>query len=181
MHVNSLEELINEYGFTDEEINFALERAKGIIFGFAMEYRARKVLEEYNFTNIKSVNLPTHDIEAEKDGEKYYVEVKASKKSPTKEYSAYKIAMIAQLHGIHLTLVMLPSPKLYITEEILSEPKRVLLEFFKILFNNESEKLKEFLSNDKNRKIVESYSKVIVHYSPEIKDLTSLEIIRPVL
>ncbi|WP_236753038.1 hypothetical protein [Acidianus sp. HS-5] len=179
--MNSLEELINEYGFTDEEINFALERAKGIIFGFAMEYRARKVLEEYNFTNIKSVNLPTHDIEAEKDGEKYYVEVKASKKSPTKEYSAYKIAMIAQLHGIHLTLVMLPSPKLYITEEILSEPKRVLLEFFKILFNNESEKLKEFLSNDKNRKIVESYSKVIVHYSPEIKDLTSLEIIRPVL
>ncbi len=181
MRVNSLEELINEYGFTDEEINFALERAKGIIFGFAMEYRARRVLEEYNFTNIKSVNLPTHDIEAEKDGEKYYVEVKASKKSPTKEYSAYKIAMIAQLHGIHLTLVMLPSPKLYITEDILSEPKKILLEFFKMLFNNEDKKLKEFLSDDKNRKIVESYSKVIIHYYPEIKNLTSLEVIRPIL
>jgi predicted RecB family endonuclease len=181
MHVNSLEDLINEYGFTDEEINFALERAKGIIFGFAMEYRARKVLENYNFTNIKSVNLPTHDIEAEKDGEKYYIEVKASKKSPTKEYSAYKIAMIAQLHGIHLTLVMLPSPRLYLTEEILSEPKRVLFEFFKMLFNNENDKLKEFLANDKNRKIVESYNKVITHYFPEIKDLTSLEIIRPIL
>ena len=180
--MNSLEELINEYGFTDEEINFALERAKGIIFGFAMEYRARKVLEEeYNFTNIKSVNLPTHDIEAEKDGKKYYIEVKASKKSPTKEYSAYKIAMIAQLNGTHLTLVMLPSPKLYVTEQILSEPKRVLFEFFKMLFNNDNERLKEFLSNDKNKKIIESYSKVIAHYFPEIKDLSSLEIIRPIL
>lgn len=72
-------ELISEYGFDEEEINYALMRAKGIIFGFAMEYRARKILQDMNFENIRSVDMPTHDIEAEKDGVKYYVEVKASK------------------------------------------------------------------------------------------------------
>ena len=86
--MDALQLLKDEYGFTDDELQYAVNRAKGIIMGFAMEYRARIVLESMNFVNIRSVDLPTHDIEAERDGNKYFVEVKASKRSPTKEYSA---------------------------------------------------------------------------------------------
>ncbi|MDT7860646.1 MAG: hypothetical protein RRA45_00275 [Saccharolobus sp.] len=154
-------ELISEYGFDEEEINYALMRAKGIIFGFAMEYRARKILQDMNFENIRSVDMPTHDIEAEKDGVKYYVEVKASKKSPTREYSAYKVAMIALLDGIHLTLVMIPKPNLLLTEEILSEPKRILYRFFRLAYMKQIEELKIFLENEKNREVLSSYSNVI--------------------
>ncbi|MEM0130603.1 MAG: hypothetical protein QW232_05065 [Saccharolobus sp.] len=156
--VNEFEQ---EYGFDEEEINYALTRAKGIIFGFAMEYRARKILQQLNFENIKSVDMPTHDIEAEKNGVKYYVEVKASKKSPTREYSAYKVAMIAFLDGIHMTLLMVPKPTLLLTEDILSEPKRVLYRFFKLVYTRQFEELKIFLDNDKNRVIINSYLNVI--------------------
>ncbi|ARM75145.1 hypothetical protein [Acidianus manzaensis] len=179
--MNTLQDLKDEFGFTDEELNFALDRAKGMILGFAMEYRARKVLEELNFTNIKSVDLPTHDIEAEKDGVKYFIEVKASKKSPTKEYSAYKIAMMAKLNGVHLTLVMIPKPNLMPTEEILSKPKRVLYEFFKIFFSGNSSQLKEFLEDNNNKTILLSYDKVISHYIQEIPKNNSFEIVRSIL
>ncbi|MEM0113571.1 MAG: hypothetical protein QW253_03155, partial [Metallosphaera sp.] len=113
--MNALELLKEQYGFSEDEIEYAIDRAKGIIMGFAMEYRARLVLESMNFVNIKSVDLPTHDIEAERDGNKYFIEVKATKRSPTKEYSAYKLAMIAKLDGTHLTLMMTPKPNLVIT------------------------------------------------------------------
>jgi len=82
--VNTLQVLKEQYGFTEEELEYAINRARGIIMGFAMEYRARMVLESMNFVNIRSVDLPTHDLEAERDGNKYFVEVKASKRSPTK-------------------------------------------------------------------------------------------------
>ncbi|AWR96666.1 hypothetical protein DFR86_03250 [Acidianus sulfidivorans JP7] len=179
--METLKELKNEYGLTDEELDFALNRAKGMIFGFAMEYRARKVLEELNFSNIVSVDLPTHDLEAEKDGIKYFIEVKASKKSPTKEYSAYKIAMIAKLNGIHMTLVMIPKPNLMPTEEILSKPKRVLYEFFKLFYNGDTRKLRLFLEDANNKAILLSYDKVISHYIQEIPENTSFEIIRSIL
>ncbi|QGA53520.1 hypothetical protein GFS03_02395 [Sulfolobus sp. E5-1-F] len=156
-----IHELKSEYGFDEDEINYALSRARGIIFGFAMEYRARRILQEMHFENIKSVDMPTHDIEAEKDGIKYYVEVKASKKSPTREYSAYKVAMIALLDGVHLTLSMIPRPNLLLTEEILSEPKRILYRFFKLAYTKQSEELKVFLENEKNREVLDSYSNVI--------------------
>ncbi|QKR00509.1 hypothetical protein GWK48_09105 [Metallosphaera tengchongensis] len=156
-----LQLLKEEYGFTDDELEYGVSRAKGIIMGFAMEYRARLVLESMNFINVKYVDLPTHDIEAEKNGSKYYVEVKASKRSPTKEYSAYKLAMIAKLSGTHLTLLMTPKPTLLNTEDILSEPKRILLNFFRLAINNKDDELKKFLEDEKNKKIILSYDKVI--------------------
>lgn len=165
--MNALQALKEQYGFTDEELEYAVNRARGIIMGFAMEYRARMVLESMNFVNIRSVDLPTHDLEAERDGNKYFVEVKASRRSPTKEYSAYKLAMIARLDGIHLTLLMTPRPSLLLTEEVLSEPKRILLNFFKLALNNRLEELKQFLEDEKNKKIVMSYDKVVQAYLHE--------------
>lgn len=179
--MDTLETLKNEFGFTDEELDYALNRAKGMIFGFAMEYRARRVLEELNFTNIRFVDLPTHDLEAEKDGAKYFIEVKATKKSPTKEYSAYKIAMMARLDGTHLTLVMVPKPSLMPTEEILSKPKRVLYDFFKLLFKGDSEKLKEFLSDDNNKLILSTYGKVIYYYAGKTGEKESFEVVKSIL
>ncbi|AWR93325.1 hypothetical protein [Acidianus brierleyi] len=178
--MNTLEQLMEEFGFTDDEISYALDKAKGIILGFAMEYRARQVLESMNFINVKSVDLPTHDIEAEKDGRRYFIEVKATKKSPTKEYSAYKIAMIAKLGGTHLTLLMTPKPTLYLTEDILSEPKRILLKFFRLIFAEDLVDLKDFLDNDKNRKIVTSYEKVISSYLDKIPNENLLDIVKSV-
>lgn len=178
--MNTLETLKNEFGFTDEELDYALYRAKGIIFGFAMEYRAKKILEEMSFTNIQFVNLPTHDLEAEKDGVKYFIEVKATKRSPTKEYSAYKIAMMAKLNGSHLTLVMIPKPNLVPTEEILSRPKRVLYEFFKLVFRGDIERLNEFLKDDGNKSILSTYGKVIKHFLGRLNDKNSLEIVRSI-
>jgi hypothetical protein len=162
--VNTLQVLKEQYGFTEEELEYAIHRARGIIMGFAMEYRARMVLESMNFVNIRSVDLPTHDLEAERDGNKYFVEVKASKRSPTKEYSAYKLAMIARLNGTHLTLLMTPRPSLLLTEEILSEPKRILLNFFKLALNNKLEDLRRFMEDEKNKKIVMFYDKVVQAY-----------------
>lgn len=141
--MDALQVLKEQYGFTDDELEYAVNRAKGILMGFAMEYRARLVLKSMNFINIKSVDLPTHDIEAERDGNKYFVEVKATKRSPTKEYSAYKLAMIAKLTGTHLTLLMTPKPNLLVTEEVLSEPKKVLLNFFRLALNNKTDELKK--------------------------------------
>ncbi|AEB95544.1 MAG: hypothetical protein QXR57_03720 [Metallosphaera sp.] len=160
--MNALELLKEQYGFSEDEIEYAIDRAKGIIMGFAMEYRARLVLESMNFVNIKSVDLPTHDIEAERDGNKYFIEVKATKRSPTKEYSAYKLAMIAKLDGTHLTLMMTPKPNLVITEEILSEPKKILFNFFRLALNNKNDELKKFLEDERNKKIVRSYDKVVL-------------------
>ncbi|MEM4046238.1 MAG: hypothetical protein QXI65_00785 [Metallosphaera sp.] len=160
--MNALELLKEQYGFSEDEIEYAIDRAKGIIMGFAMEYRARLVLESMNFVNIKSVDLPTHDIEAERDGNKYFIEVKATKRSPTKEYSAYKLAMIAKLDGTHLTLMMTPKPNLVITEEILSEPKKILFNFFRLALNNKNDELKRFLEDERNKKIVRSYDKVVL-------------------
>lgn len=176
--MNTLDALKNEFGFTDEELDYALDRAKGIILGFAMEYRAKKVLEQMNFRNIQFVNLPTHDLEAEKDGIKYYIEVKATKKSPTREYSAYKIAMMAKLDGVHMTLIMIPKPNLLPTEEVLSKPKRILYEFFKLVFRGDLEKLKEFLSDESNRIIISSYDKVINYY---VGNKESFKIVESVL
>ncbi|WP_054837069.1 hypothetical protein [Metallosphaera hakonensis] len=160
--MDALQVLKEQYGFTDDELEYAVNRAKGILMGFAMEYRARLVLKSMNFINIKSVDLPTHDIEAERDGNKYFVEVKATKRSPTKEYSAYKLAMIAKLTGTHLTLLMTPKPNLLVTEEVLSEPKKVLLNFFRLALNNKTDELKKFLEDEKNKKIIQSYDKVIL-------------------
>ncbi len=164
-----LEELKREYDLTDEDLEFALERAKGILLGYAMEHKAIRVLTSLNFQNIVFVDKPTHDFEAYKDGEKYYIEVKATSKSPTREYSAFKLAMIAALNGIHATLVMKPEPKLYLTEEILSEPKRVLLQFFKKLYEGNEEELLEFVRDEHNLKILMNYRRVLTQYKQLIE------------
>ncbi|MBW9140866.1 MAG: hypothetical protein K1T65_04065 [Candidatus Aramenus sp.] len=179
--MNTLGELMQEFGLTDEEISYALDKAKGIILGYAMEYRARKVLEDLSFTNIRSVDLPTHDIEAEKDGHKYFIEVKASKRPPTKEYSAYKIAMIARLDGTHLTLLMTPKPTIFLTEDVLSEPKRILLKFFRLLFWGDLSEVKTFLDDDRNRKVVANYGRVVSEYANKIPNESLLQIVRSVL
>ncbi|MCY0859128.1 MAG: hypothetical protein OWQ54_01725 [Sulfolobaceae archaeon] len=178
--MNVLDEIKEEYGFSDEEIEFALNRAKGILVGFAMEYRAINFLKSMNFDNIRYVDLPTHDFEAEKDGKTYFIEVKASKKSPTKEYSPYKVAMIAMLKGTHLTLLMKPSPLLIITEDILSEPKRVLFEIFKSAFEENYEMLQKLISDDRNKEIIKNYVRVIKYFEPKLSD-KALFILKPFL
>jgi hypothetical protein len=162
--VRTLDEIKEIYGLTDEELEYAIEKAKGIILGYAMELRAIKVLESMNFRNIRYVDLPTHDLEAEKCGNRYYIEVKASKKSPTREYSAHKLAMIAMLDGTHLTLVMKPSPHLFETEDILSEPKRILYRFFKYAYKGETESLKSLINDEKYKVILSNYQRVIKYY-----------------
>lgn len=176
--VNTLDELESEYNFSDEELEYALSRAKGIIFGFAMEYRARRILEEMKFTNIRSVDMPTHDIEADKEGQTFYIEVKATKRSPTKEYSAYKIAMIATLDGPHLTLLMKPEPILLVTEKILSEPKRILLRFFKLIYEGKTEDILTFIEDTHNREIISSYGKVIKNVTSRMKGVDDLDFIK---
>ncbi|MEM3226335.1 MAG: hypothetical protein QXS44_04790, partial [Saccharolobus sp.] len=52
-------------------------------------------------------------------------------------------------------------PTLLLTEDILSEPKRVLYRFFKLVYTRQFEELKIFLDNDKNRVIINSYLNVI--------------------
>lgn len=162
--MRTLDEIKEIYGLTDEELEYAIEKAKGIILGYAMELRAIKVLESMNFRNIRYVDLPTHDLEAEKCGNRYYIEVKASKKSPTREYSAHKLAMIAMLDGTHLTLVMKPSPHLFETEDILSEPKRILYRFFKYAYKGETESLKSLINDEKYKVILSNYQRVIKYY-----------------
>jgi len=159
-----IERIKSEFSLSDEELEFAIDKAKGIILGYAMEYRACKILEKYDFKNIKYVNLPTHDIEAERNGERYFIEVKATSKSPTREYSAYKVAMIAMLDGVHLTLIMKPKEALYITRQILSEPKGILYDFFKVLKSGREENLIKFLENAKNYEIIKSYHRVLYNY-----------------
>ncbi|MEM0374237.1 MAG: hypothetical protein QXV69_05765 [Sulfolobaceae archaeon] len=159
-----LEKLKNELLLSDAEIEFAINKAKGILLGYAMEYRACKILERYNFKNIKYVNLPTHDIEAEKEGEKYYIEVKATSKSPTREYTAHKVVMIALLDGTHLTLLMKPKEELYLTRQILSEPKRVLYDFFKTLRTRGEVEAIRFIENPIHYNILKSYQRVLFTY-----------------
>ncbi|BAB65505.1 hypothetical protein [Sulfurisphaera tokodaii] len=174
--MNILDELKNTYDLSDEDIEYALQKAKGILLGFAMEYKAIRVLENMDFKNVRYVDLPTHDLEAEKCGKKYYIEVKASSKSPTKEYTAHKLAMIAMLDGIHLTLVMKPSPHLFSTEEILSMPKKVLLNFFRYAYKGEVENLKMLLNNSKTREILLGYERIIKTYTSRYSE-ESLSII----
>jgi len=178
--VKVLDDLKITYGLSEEDIEYAIEKAQGIILGFAMEYKAIRVLEGMDFKNVKYVDLPTHDIEAEKLGQRYYIEVKASKKSPTKEYSAHKLAMIAMLDGTHLTLVMKPSPHLFSTEEVLSIPKKVLLNFFKYAYHGDIENLKTLLSDDRAREILLSYERIIKTYSSKYSG-ESLSIIQTFL
>lgn len=154
---------LRELGMTDEEIAYALKRASGIIFGFGMELRARVVLESMNFQEVKSVDLPTHDIEAVKDGVTYFVEVKATRKSPTREYSAYKIAEMAMLDGPHMTLVMLPEPKLYLTEEVLSEPKRSLLHLLRQIRRGDLNAIKEAMGIAEGS--IKTYEQLVLEFA----------------
>lgn len=178
--MKALDDLKFTYGLSDEDIEYAIERAKGIILGFAMEYKAIRVLEDMDFKNVRYVDLPTHDIEAEKLGKKYYIEVKASKKSPTKEYSAHKLAMIAMLDGIHLTLVMKPSPHLFSTEDVLSTPKKILLNFFKYAYQGDIENLKTLLNDDKTREVLHGYGRIIKTYVTKYSE-ESLSVIQTLL
>ncbi|MEM4746500.1 MAG: hypothetical protein QXF40_04020, partial [Metallosphaera sp.] len=59
-------------------------------------------------------------------------------------------------------LMMTPKPNLVITEEILSEPKKILFNFFRLALNNKNDELKKFLEDERNKKIVRSYDKVVL-------------------
>jgi hypothetical protein len=166
---------MEQYGLTEEDLDFALRRAKGILLGYAMEHKAFRVLTSLDFQDVRFVDKPTHDFEAVKGGDKYYIEVKATKRSPTKEYSAHKLAMIATLDGIHATLVMKPEPKLYVTEEILSEPKRILLRFFRELYKGDQESLKVFLSDEKVLSTLANYKRVLQQYKVSLDALGDQE------
>jgi len=154
-----LSNLFNELGLDEDELKYALRKAKGVIIGYAMEYRAIKILRQMGFKDIKLVTSPTHDIEAVRDNKKYYIEVKASKYSPTKHYTAWKIAMIALLDGEHYTLIMKNGEyRLVETKNILSKPKRQLLEY---LLEIKSDRYKQ-------EKIQEQYKEVVEWFKQQL-------------
>jgi hypothetical protein len=150
---------------TEEEASYALRKASGVILGYAMEYRAVRVLDQMGFTNIIIADLPTHDIEAEKDGARYFIEVKSTRHSLTREYSAHKIAMMAELDGIHATLAMLPEPKLHETEKILSEPKRMLFKILRYIKLGDREKIDQMLSDHKVARVIAGYKSLVIQYA----------------
>ena len=153
-----------------EEIEYALKKARGIIIGYAMEYRALKILEKKGFKNIKLVTAPTHDIEAVKDNKKYYIEVKASRYNPTKHYTAWKIAMITLLDGEHYTLIIRPKSKpiLKPTQETLSPPKRILYQILQAIKNKDLETLKRLIERQETNTILKQYTRTIKWFIEKI-------------
>lgn len=154
-----------------DELEYALRKARGIIIGYAMEYRAFKILENQGFQNVELVMAPTHDIEAVKNGKKYYIEVKASRYNPTKHYTAWKIAMITLLEGEHYTLMLRPGykPVLRPTQEILSHPKKTLYWILKAIKNKDLDKLRKLIEKKENREILKQYSRTIKWFTEKIK------------
>ncbi len=168
--VVSLIDALADQRLDRDELEYALRKARGIIIGYAMEYRALKILEKQGFRNIKLVTAPTHDIEAVKNGKKYYVEVKASRYNPTKHYTAWKIAMITLLDGEHYTLIMRPDnrPVLKPTQEILSHPKKTLYQILKAIKNKDLAKLRKLMEKSENREILKKYTRTIKWFTEEI-------------
>ncbi len=154
-----------------EEIEYALKKARGIIIGYAMEYRALKILEKQGFKNIKLVTTPTHDIEAVKNNKKYYIEVKASRYNPTKHYTAWKIAMITMLDGEHYTLIIRPGnkPLLKPTREILSPPKKTLYQILRAIRNKDLERLRKIIVKPENKTIIKQYARTIKWFTEKIR------------
>ena len=154
-----------------EEIEYALRKARGIIIGYAMEYRALKILEKQGFKNIKLVTEPTHDIEATKNNKKYYIEVKASRYNPTKHYTAWKIAMITMLDGEHYTLIMRPDnkPLLKPTQEILSPPKKTLYQILRAIKNKDLAMLRRLVKNKENIETLKQYIRTIKWFTEKIR------------
>jgi len=154
-----LSNLFSELGLDEDELEYALRKAKGVIIGYAMEYRAVKILRQMGFKDIKLVTSPTHDIEAVKDGKKCYIEVKASKYSPTKHYTAWKIAMIALLDGEHYTLIMKNGEYALVrTRSILSKPKQQLFDCLLEIKNN----------GYKQKTVQEQYKEVVEWFKQQL-------------
>lgn len=156
-------EILKDLDLTNEELEYALRKAKGIILGFAMEYRAAQFLRNMGYERVTTVDMPSHDIEAKLKGETFYIEVKASRYSPTKEYSGHKIGMIVELGDRHLTLTMTPEPRIMKTLEILSPPKRLLYDFLTSVKQNDLEKMRSILTEE-NIKVLKTYSRVILEF-----------------
>ncbi len=147
---------------SDEELEYAIRKAWGIIIGYAMEYRAKKILEELGFKDIKLVDAPTHDLEATLNGEKVLIEVKSAK-SPTRSYSANKILLISKLNNPHYTLIVRSNGyELKRTEEILSPPKRLLLELLRAINAGDQDKVNEILSTREARRLLQPYKPLII-------------------
>jgi hypothetical protein len=172
---------LKEIGIGEEELVYALKKAKGIIYGYAMEYKAVKLLMDMGFKEVKLVDMPTHDIEAEKENKTFFIEVKASKRSPTKNYSAHKLAMMASLKGNHLTLIMGDNVRLVETKEILSKPKRLLYEFLLALSNENKEEIVRMMKNQDYREVIMSYNQVIKENLIRVKDNQLREFLLSVL
>ncbi len=160
-----------------EEIEYALKKARGIIIGYAMEYRALRILEKQGFKDLKLVTAPTHDIEATRNGKKYYIEVKASRYNPTKHYTSWKIAMITLLNGEHYTLIIRPDnkPVLKPTKEILSPPKRTLYSLLKAIKNKDLEQLRKLATQPETKKTLKQYSRTIKWFTQKLRKQTSIE------
>ena len=156
-----MSKVLDELELEDNELEYAIRKARGIILGYAMEYRAVNILKKMGFQQIKLVTSPTHDIEAVRDEKKYYIEVKASKYSPTRHYTAWKIAMIVLLDGEHYTLTIRgDNYKLEKTRDILSKPKQQLYDYLV--------KLKEANTVEGLEKQLEQYKNVIEWFKQQL-------------
>ncbi len=160
-----------------EEIEYALKKARGIIIGYAMEYRALRILEKQGFKDLKLVAAPTHDIEATRNGKKYYIEVKASRYNPTKHYTSWKIAMITLLNGEHYTLIIRPDnkPVLKPTKEILSLPKKTLYSLLKAIKNKDIEQLRKLANQPETKKTLKQYSRTIKWFTQKLRKQENTE------
>ena len=168
--VISLIEALVDQRLDREELEYALRKARGIIIGYAMEYRALKILENQGFEKIRLATAPTHDIEAVKNDRKYYIEVKASRYNPTKHYTAWKIAMITLLDGEHYTLIIRPSsnPILKPTIEILSPPKKILYYILKAIKDGNLAELRKIVEKQENKKILKQYTRTIKWFTERL-------------
>jgi len=71
--------------------------------------------------------------------------------------------------------VMKPEPKLFITEEILSEPKRILFRFFKELYKKDYDGLRALLSDEKAVEVLSQYRRVLQQYKISLDEVMNYQ------
>jgi len=70
---------------------------------------------------------------------------------------------------------MKPEPKLFVTEEILSEPKRILFRFFKEIYKKDYDGLRALLADEKAVEILSQYRRVLQQYKISLDEVMNYQ------
>jgi len=70
---------------------------------------------------------------------------------------------------------MKPEPKLFVTEEILSEPKRILFRFFKEIYKKDYDGLRALLSDEKAVEVLSQYRRVLQQYKISLDEVMNYQ------